>query len=346
MRDDFTLKTKEILAKRVAYLCSNPKCLRTTVGPSSNPAKVDNVGVAAHITAAAENGPRYDRSLTSEERRSITNGIWLCRICDKLVDGDDEQYTTLVLQSWKQMAEDRVRILCASSQPESRRSLHQQSSKILSYGEENSFGLTIDPDTSSVEFQKVIHPLYLLMNFAFYDTCRNTPYEDFVFLGSLVTYSTEEDDGKLHVGFRVDCHITHFLSVFQELVEVQLNGTPEELQRRLCEYPEDLRLAQSEFLPGELVPYRISRIGPKRCEIGLADRVRSLSRPFSTSCLLALLGQTANSGMLILDDFCHEEADESVVKYLLALNDGREFSLGDIVVDVDNPETFSFRNFK
>ena len=52
MRDDFPLPTKELLAERVAYRCSNPECRQVTSGPQKDPTKSVNIGVAAHITAA------------------------------------------------------------------------------------------------------------------------------------------------------------------------------------------------------------------------------------------------------------------------------------------------------
>ena len=87
-RDDFTLRTKRILASRVGWRCSNPSCRALTVGPSSDPASSVSVGVAAHITAAARGGPRYDPKLPREKRAGLQNGIWLCEVCGKLVDVD------------------------------------------------------------------------------------------------------------------------------------------------------------------------------------------------------------------------------------------------------------------
>jgi hypothetical protein len=81
VRDDFSVATKELLAKRVGYRCSNPECRQPTIGPQEDPAGTINVGVAAHITAASPNGPRYDTSLTSEQRCSAQNGIWCVRSC-------------------------------------------------------------------------------------------------------------------------------------------------------------------------------------------------------------------------------------------------------------------------
>ncbi len=105
MRDDFPLGVKELLAKRVAYHCSNPGCRRVTSGPQEDPARVINIGVAAHITAASPDGPRYDASLNAEQRSSAENGIWLCQACGKLVDNDTLRYTVAGLEDWKRTAE-------------------------------------------------------------------------------------------------------------------------------------------------------------------------------------------------------------------------------------------------
>ena len=52
-RDDFTSATKELLANRVGRRCSNPACRKLTCGANTNPEKITNIGVAAHICAAA-----------------------------------------------------------------------------------------------------------------------------------------------------------------------------------------------------------------------------------------------------------------------------------------------------
>ena len=105
MRDDFPDDVKRTVATRVGNRCSRPKCRALTSGPQVDPSKALNVGVAAHITAASPGRPRYDSSLTSEERRHANNAIWLCQNCAKLVDNDQTMFPELTLRRWKMIAE-------------------------------------------------------------------------------------------------------------------------------------------------------------------------------------------------------------------------------------------------
>jgi hypothetical protein len=105
MRDDFTNRVRQTLAARAGHRCSRPHCRAATSGPRTDPSKAVDVGVAAHITAASPQGPRYRPDLSTEQRTSVENAIWLCQTCAKLVDNDDERFTPDVLRSWKAAAE-------------------------------------------------------------------------------------------------------------------------------------------------------------------------------------------------------------------------------------------------
>ncbi len=107
-RDEFLPTTKALLAQQAGYLCSHPECRRLTIGPNESGDGVINIGEAAHITAAAKGGPRYDPNLSSEERKSLVNGIWLCRNHAKEVDSDQEQYTIKTLREWKNTANNKA----------------------------------------------------------------------------------------------------------------------------------------------------------------------------------------------------------------------------------------------
>lgn len=108
-RDEFEQRTKDILSRRVGNRCSNPNCHMLTSGPHTESAKALNIGVAAHISAAAPGGPRFDSTLTPEQRKSPDNGVWLCQNCAKLIDNDKDRYTVSLLLQWKQQSEDRAR---------------------------------------------------------------------------------------------------------------------------------------------------------------------------------------------------------------------------------------------
>jgi len=108
VRSNFSAKTIRVLAARVGYHCSNPTCASSTAGPALNEDLTVNIGVAAHITAASSGGPRYDAKMTSAERSSGTNGIWLCQSCSKLIDSDEERYTVALLRQWKTDAVQRA----------------------------------------------------------------------------------------------------------------------------------------------------------------------------------------------------------------------------------------------
>ena len=105
-RDDFKVKTIDIMAKRVGYRCSNPNCRKLTCGANDDPENYSNIGVAAHICAAAPGGKRYDANMTPAERKDIHNGIWLCQSCSKLIDSDDLRYTVDLLHKWKRLSEE------------------------------------------------------------------------------------------------------------------------------------------------------------------------------------------------------------------------------------------------
>jgi hypothetical protein len=104
-RDDFPNSLKQVLAARVGHRCSNPDCQALTSGPQVDEGKSLNLGVAAHIAAASPGGPRYDPLMTPEQRTAITNGVWLCQNCAKLVDNDAARFSSELLSAWKLVAE-------------------------------------------------------------------------------------------------------------------------------------------------------------------------------------------------------------------------------------------------
>jgi len=108
-RDDFPKNVQQILAQRAGFKCSAPHCRASTVGPGADPGRSVSVGVAAHITAAAPGGPRFDDTLSPEHRRQIMNGIWLCQTHAREIDVNPGHYPAEMLRHWRDEIESEAR---------------------------------------------------------------------------------------------------------------------------------------------------------------------------------------------------------------------------------------------
>jgi hypothetical protein len=106
MRDEFPSTVKNNIAQRVGYRCS--RCNIPTSGPGDD-GKTLNTGIAAHIRAASPGGPRYDASQTTEERKGMDNGLWLCVLCSKIVDNNFLEFSVEKLIELKNKAESLAR---------------------------------------------------------------------------------------------------------------------------------------------------------------------------------------------------------------------------------------------
>ena len=105
-RDEFSPDVKRRLKDRAGNQCSKPSCRAVTTAAAEGLDKVNNIGVAAHICAAAPGGPRFNPDMSPEQRRSIENGIWLCRKCATEIDNDEDRFPVSLLEQWKANAEE------------------------------------------------------------------------------------------------------------------------------------------------------------------------------------------------------------------------------------------------
>jgi hypothetical protein len=103
-RDDFSPDVKRALAARAGYRCS--VCEKPTIGAGSTPDSVLSDGIAAHITAAAPGGPRFDSTLSTDQRRGVENGIWCCTQHGREIDSDAPGFTTELLRGLKRRREE------------------------------------------------------------------------------------------------------------------------------------------------------------------------------------------------------------------------------------------------
>ncbi|WP_303819743.1 HNH endonuclease signature motif containing protein [Ruminococcus flavefaciens] len=106
MRHNFSPTIKKQLCANVGGKCSNPNCRKPTTWPDYTGTKSDSIGEAAHIYAASiEDGPRLKPTMSADEIKHISNGIWLCSNCHTMVDRDVQRFPAELLKKWKQDAE-------------------------------------------------------------------------------------------------------------------------------------------------------------------------------------------------------------------------------------------------
>lgn len=106
--DRFKQAVIATLARRSANQCANPDCGALTSGPSDDPHGSVNVGEAAHIYGANPGSARYESTMTSVDRSSISNAIWLCGNCHKLIDDDPAKYPSGLLFEWQRAHEQFI----------------------------------------------------------------------------------------------------------------------------------------------------------------------------------------------------------------------------------------------
>lgn len=104
--DEFPPAVVRSLELAAGTRCSAPFCRQDTTGADAI-GDVVRIGVAAHITAKSPKGPRYDASLSSTQRKSPSNGIWMCQDHARLIDVEDPRYPPELLREWKRLAEQR-----------------------------------------------------------------------------------------------------------------------------------------------------------------------------------------------------------------------------------------------
>lgn len=106
--DRFKQSVVLTLARRAANRCSNPDCGAITSGPTDAPDGAVNVGETAHIYGANPGSARYAPDMVSADRSAITNAIWLCGNCHKLIDDDPMKYPAGLLFEWQREHERRI----------------------------------------------------------------------------------------------------------------------------------------------------------------------------------------------------------------------------------------------
>jgi len=77
--------------------CAHPECSNNMVSDDGEAV----FGQIAHITAASDDGPRFDPKMTDEQRRSFDNLVLLCAEHHKIIDDNEDKYGVDLIKQWK-----------------------------------------------------------------------------------------------------------------------------------------------------------------------------------------------------------------------------------------------------
>lgn len=338
MREDFSSKTKDILAKRVGFHCSNPECRTLTCGPRSEKNKFVSIGVAAHISAASPLGPRYNRNINSEFRVSSENGIWLCQNCAKLIDNDPHEFPADLLNSWKSNAERfaankiSVRTTEIIHEPQ----LLEQLSTFARVDFEYALPFTLKKDEDIKNFIKdATLVIYNMISCAYLQTSKYLKRDKFVFALSL---NVDIRDDKIYFFGELITHLTPFGYYFGVFAEMLNQRKIDEIIEYMNSFPKII--VSRQLVLGEFIPYKISRINPTKVRIEWnSNRFIFKKGLVTTSDLLTFLAQSTRGGILVLDDVNDEDSINKILKLHEKIENG--FNLTEVCIDNDDPEKWT-----
>ncbi len=100
----YTKPTIKKLFKLSGNRCAAPDCSNLLTARDG----LTNIENICHIEAASPNGPRYNPSMTDDERRDFDNLILLCNECHKIIDNkeNESKYSVALLKEWKKTHEN------------------------------------------------------------------------------------------------------------------------------------------------------------------------------------------------------------------------------------------------
>ena len=95
--------------------CAAPDCTRNLIARDHETI----ISKICHIEAANKNGPRYNPTMSDDDRRHFTNLILLCDECHTMIDNkeNEKKYPKELLFEWKEKHESKLKFTILSKNP-------------------------------------------------------------------------------------------------------------------------------------------------------------------------------------------------------------------------------------
>jgi len=219
----------------------------------------------------------------------------------------------------------------------------KQISKIMEFTQEYELPNYPSEEQAEESLKAIARQIHSLLGYAFLDTCEISPFHsDFVYLLSFNPITQKDGSITLYLG--LICHITPFVSAFDEIISILFNKSDQEFLARTSKYPSDLNIKFSYEWAAN-VPYRITRIGPKAIRVEcLNSNHFTVKFPLKTSDLLVIISAMMNGKPVVYDDVNLSGLRPNEVEFIKYTSEAKHrgtFNLSDFTIDVSNPELWS-----
>lgn len=247
------------------------------------------------------------------------------------------QSTLKIQDNTARMANALERFL-ENSSPKEVGGYNKQFTKIISCG--RVFDLpNVPSDEQGFEILKgITRQVFQILGYAFLDTCEVSSSHDFNFLLSLAVVAEKNQMKTLQIG--LTCHISPFVSAFEEILSTLFDKSDEEFVARTNKYPSDLNIKMG-YKWAENLPYRVTRVGNKSILFECLDSNSFMVKfPMKTSDLLVIISAMINGKPLVFDDVKFSPDEVEFMNYIETAKE-QGLSLSDFEISASNPETWS-----
>lgn len=191
----------------------------------------------------------------------------------------------------------------------------KQLSKIVTFARQFSLEPVPSEKEAWAKLKSIGRNLFTLLGYAFLDTCEVTSSHDFTFLLSLAVFTAQDGYDKFRLSLA--CHITPFVSAFEELVSILFDKSDEEFLVRTSVYPEDLNIKFNYKWEDNILPYRIVRVGPKAIRVDCLDsNFVTVEFPLRTSDLLVVLSAIVSGKPIVYDDIDFSSLQQNEIEFM------------------------------
>lgn len=212
--------------------CAAPGCTRQLIARDG----LSIVSKICHIEAANSNGPRYNSSMTNEQRRHYSNLILLCDECHTIIDNmqNVSEYPVSLLKEWKKNHEEKMQLNILSKKT--------LLVSVIDAIADSSFGddCNTDSDSTSIfnindklNHNNIIRYRHLIEDYKIYYTKLTMIYNELEYAGSFKKESLLRNIRQIYLKIKGKYAVTE--GMYIDEIRVHADDIIEDIENQLLE---------------------------------------------------------------------------------------------------------------